>query len=277
MIKLGEKQTLTIKKETSIGVYLTDDREEQEVLLPKKQVPENAKENDEVEVFIYKDSKDRIIATTNEPKILIDEIKLLKVVEITNIGAFLDWGLEKDLLLPFKEQTGKLKVGSFYPVKLYIDKSKRLAATMNLYNDLSSDSPYEKEDSVEGVIYDIKDSFGAFVAVNLKYQGLIQNKELLNVKVGDEIKGRVVKVREDGKLDISLREKSYIQIDEDIKTILEALEARDGILFLNDKSEPEEIKKRLNMSKKAFKRAVGGLLKNNEIKMTDDGIELINQ
>ncbi|TCT15449.1 hypothetical protein EDC18_103154 [Natranaerovirga pectinivora] len=274
MIALGLKQKLIINRKSEIGVYLTDDKNSQEVLLPKKQVPSDIAEGDEIEVFIYKDSKDRIIATTNEPKIFLKEIKVLKVVEVTPIGAFLDWGLEKDLLLPFKEQTVKVKEGKEYPVALYIDKSDRLCATMDLYKYLESQSPYDKDDAIKGNIYDIKESFGAFVAIDLKYQGLIQKNELINLKVGDEVEGRVTEVREDGKLNISLREKAYLQMDDDADMIIKKLEANGGQLNLSDNSPPEEIKLQLNISKKAYKRAVGRLLKNEKIKITEKGIEL---
>ncbi len=278
MLKLGEKQTLEIMKKVDFGVYLIDPEDtkpEERVLLPMKQVPQGASIGDRIEVFLYKDSKDRLIATTNTPLLLKNEVKLLKVAQVGKMGAFLNWGLEKDLFLPFREQTTKVKEGEECLVTLYIDKSSRLCATMKVYHYLSLSSPYKKEDKVEGLVYEISDNFGAFVAVDDKYSGLIPKKEFFgNLKVGDRITARVVAVKEDGKLDLSIREKAFTQILIDAEKVLEVIESFDGALPFNDKANPEVIKRELQMSKNEFKKAVGHLLKTGKIEITDSSIRL---
>ena len=174
-MKLGEKQVLTVVKIVDFGVYLGND--EERVLLPKKQVPQGIEVGDPIEVFLYKDSSDRMIATTNEPKLTIGKTAVLEVTDVGRIGAFLDWGLEKELLLPFKEQTAKVKKGDEVLVALYVDKSGRLCATMKVYEKLRTDSPYKKDDHVEGIIYETSDNFGVFVAVDDCYSALIPKRE----------------------------------------------------------------------------------------------------
>lgn len=275
MIELGKKQKLTIIKKVEFGVYLGQkEKDENKVLLPKKQVPKDADIGDVIEVFIYKDSKDRLISTVNEPKIQLGEVALLKVAEVGDIGAFLEWGLEKDLLLPFKEQTRRVHQGEEHIVALYIDKSSRLCATMKLYHYLRTDSPYEKDDKVIGTVYEISDEFGAYVAVDNKYSGLIPAKEYFGgYKPGDSIEARVTEVKEDGKLDLSVREKTYIQMDADAEHVMKVIEGYEGVLPYNDKVSPEIIKQEFGLSKNAFKRAVGRLLKEGRIKITDKSIE----
>ena len=200
---------------------------------------------------------------------------LLKVVDITKIGAFLDWGLEKDLFLPFKEQTMKLEKGREYLIGLYIDKSDRLCGTMRIRDFLESSSPYKENDWVKGTIYSINDEFGAFVAVDNKYEGLIPRKELIGVYVpGEEVKLRVVGVKEDGKLDLSLRDKSYMEIGKDVETVLNKAINNGGVLLLNDYSSPKEVRKELNMSKSAYKKAIGRLLKEGKIEFIENGIKI---
>jgi len=278
MISIGEIQKLKVKRSTSFGVYLTDlegKNRNEEILLPKREVPKNLKAGDTIEVFIYRDSEDRLITTTRRPKITLGEVGLLRVKDITKIGAFLDWGLEKDLLLPFKEQTMKLIKGKKYLVGLYVDKSDRLCATMKIKDFLRTDSPYKENDWVKGTIYSINEDMGAFVAVDNKYHGMIPKKELIGVYApGEEVELRVTKVREDGRLDLSLRDKSYLQIDKDAERILEKIKEKGGFLPLNDNSSPEEIKKQLNMSKSSFKKAVGRLLKERKIRFEKKGIRL---
>ncbi|WP_373898108.1 S1 RNA-binding domain-containing protein [Haloimpatiens sp. FM7315] len=278
MIELGKIQNLEIVRESSIGVYLNSktEKSENEILLPQKEVPDDAKVGDEIEVFVYRDSKDRLIATTSKPKITLGEMASLKVVQDTNIGSFLDWGLEKDLFLPFTEQITEVKEGKEYLVYLYVDKSDRLCATMKIYRNLSSESPYKKGDIVKGTIYSIKDDIGAFVAVDNKYQGLIPKSELFEKhRCKDEVEARVVKVREDGKLDLSLRQKIYKQMNTDAEYILEEMKKENGFLPLNDNSKSEEIKERLSMSKNAFKRAIGRLFKERIIEITEKGIKIL--
>ena len=178
MLELGKRQTLKIVKRTDFGVYLAEEgAEEERVLLPKKEVPEHAVIGDELNVFLYKDSKDRLIATTRQPKLELGQVGMLKVKEVAKIGAFLDWGLEKDILLPFKQQTRKVRDGEECLAALYVDKSGRLCATMNVYEYLQTDSPYKKDDHVTGTIYQISERFGVFVAVDNRYSGLIPQKE----------------------------------------------------------------------------------------------------
>ncbi len=277
MIQLGKIQTLTVVKTTDFGVYLADNsdtKKEDTILLPKNQLEAGTKVGDELSVFVYKDSEDRPIATLITPKLTLKEIALLKVKEVTSIGAFLDWGIAKDLFLPFKEQTHPVTAQEEVLVSLYIDKSKRLCATMKIYDLLQTNSPYQKDDKVTGMVYEIIPAFGAFVAVDNKYSGLIPNKELhVNVTPGQTITARVTMVHADGKLDLSLREKTYIQLDSDSELIYEKLTAAGGFLPFHDKSEPEDIKKEFNLSKNAFKRAIGRLMKENRIKILDNGIQ----
>ena len=278
MLKLGEKQTLEIMKKVEFGVYLknpSDEKGEERVLLPAKQVPAGVGIGDEIEVFLYKDSKDRLIATTNTPLLMMGEVKVLKVAQVGKMGAFLNWGLEKDLFLPFREQTGKIREGDDCLVSLYIDKSNRLCATMKVYHHLNLNSPYKKDDRVEGMVYEISENFGAFVAVDEQYSGLIAKKEFFgNVKVGDRIKARVISVKEDGKLDLSIREKALTQILIDAQKVLDVIESFDGVLPFNDKANPEVIKRELQMSKNEFKKAVGHLLKSGKVEITEKSIRL---
>lgn len=265
MLEIGKRQLLTIVKKVDFGVYLAKEQEadpEEKVLLPRKEVPENAQPGDEIEVFLYRDSKDRMIATVRQPKLSLGEVAVLRVKENGKIGAFLDWGLEKDLLLPFREQVRKVRPGEECLVALYLDKSKRLCATMKVYHYLRTDSPYEKDQKVTGTLYEISDNFGAFVAVDNCYSALIPKKEPLgNAKVGDTVEARVTEVLKDGKLSLSLREKAYIQMNEDARKLLKLLEEQGGELPVGDKSSPEKIKELTGMSKNEFKRAAGNLYK----------------
>jgi len=275
MIKLGEKQKLVVVKKVDFGIYLAESKEHQEdrILLPIKQVPGGCELGDCLEVFVYRDSQDRLIATTNEPKLVIGAVAELEVAQVGKFGAFLNWGLEKDLLLPFKQQTKRVKQGDKVLVSLYIDKSKRLCATMNVYESLKTDSPYQKDDKVCGRVYEISDNFGAFVAVDNSYSALIPKKELYGkVEVGDDLTARVVQVHEDGKLTLSIREKAYLQIEKDAEAILQLLDSYEGSLPFNDKAAPEVIKYETGMSKNEFKRAVGNLLKAGKIEITEKSI-----
>ena len=265
MLEIGKRQLLTIVKKVDFGVYLAKEQEadpEEKVLLPRKEVPENVQPGDEIEVFLYRDSKDRMIATVRQPKLSLGEVAVLRVKENGKIGAFLDWGLEKDLLLPFREQVRKVRPGEECLVALYLDKSKRLCATMKVYHYLRTDSPYEKDQKVTGTLYEISDNFGAFVAVDNCYSALIPKKEPLgNARVGDTVEARVTEVLKDGKLSLSLREKAYIQMNEDAQMLLKLLEEQGGELPVGDKSSPEKIKELTGMSKNEFKRAAGNLYK----------------
>lgn len=271
MMRLGEKQVLTVVKKVEFGVYLGSD--EERVLLPKKQVPEGIEVGDPVEVFLYKDSSDRMIATTNEPKLTAGALAVLEVADVGRIGAFLDWGLEKDLLLPFKEQTTKVEKGDKCLVSLYVDKSDRLCATMKVYPLLKTDSPYKKDDIVKGTVYEISREYGVFVAVDNKYSALIPRREVYGrMYSGQQIEARVTAVKADGKLDLSVRGKIPEQMDEDAGRILGRMENNGGYLPFTDKAEPERIKEEFGMSKAAFKRAVGRLLKEGKVKIEEDKI-----
>ncbi|MCR5716146.1 MAG: S1 RNA-binding domain-containing protein, partial [Lachnospiraceae bacterium] len=215
----------------------------------------------------------------NTPKLQLGEVALLTVKDVTKIGAFLDWGLEKDLLLPFREQTTKVIPGERYLVALYLDKSSRLCATMKIYHYLEKAAPdlFQKEQEVRGRVYEISDNFGTFVAIEDRYSALIPKKQMYGAlpKVGDEIEARITAVKADGKIDLAMREKAYLQMDVDAARILELIGERGGRLSFNDKVAPEVIKEETGMSKNEFKRAVGRLYKEHKIIIKPDSIELV--
>lgn len=273
-MKLGEVQNLIISRQLDHGSYLSDG--EEEVLLPQKEVTTEMKIDDEIEIFLYRDSEDRLISTTEIPPLTLGKVAPLKVKDSTSIGAFLDWGLAKDLLLPFKEQTTEVKVGDELLVALYIDKTDRLCATMKIYDYLDTNSPYDKDDVIVGTIYELIENFGAFVAVDNKFSGLIPNQEIHQpLKVGQNIEARVTRVQQDGKLDLSLSKKVHIQLHIDGDMIYGKLESTpSGFLPFHDKSKAPEIKQEFGLSKNAFKRAIGHLKKEGKINILRNGIEL---
>lgn len=278
MIRLGEKQKLVIVKKVDFGVYLavSEESAQERVLLPIKQVPAEAGLGDSIEVFVYRDSRDRMIATVREPKLQMGQVAELAVAQVGRIGAFLDWGLEKDLLLPFRQQRGRVEQGDKVLVSLYIDKSSRLCATMNVYENLRTDSPYKLDDWVTGRVYETSDNFGTFVAVDNLYSGLIPKKELYgDVKLGGDVRARVIQVREDGKLTLSVREKAYLQMDADAGKLLAILDSYEGVLPFGEKASPEVIAHETGMSKNEFKRAVGRLLKEGRIEIRDKVIRAV--
>ena len=276
MIELGKKQTLTIVKSVEFGVYLAEDKNadaKNRVLLPRKQVPQGAKEGDRLEVFIYKDSQDRLISTTKEPLISVGQTAVLKVKQVTKIGAFLDWGLEKDLLLPYHEQTLRVREGEEVLVALYVDKSSRLCATMKVYHYLSTRTPYVAGDVVKGRVYEISERFGVFVAVDDKYSALIPAREAAGkYRPGKILELRVTEVKEDGKMNVSDRQKAYLQLNEDAEMVLGVIDEFAGVLPFDDKVSPEVIKREFGLSKNAFKRAVGHLLKEGKIEIREKRI-----
>lgn len=277
-MRLGEYQELYYVKKVDFGVYLAEDPDsETHVLLPAKQVPEDAKQGERIRIFLYKDSKDRLIATTNEPKLTLGKFAVLRVKEVGKIGAFLDWGLEKDLFLPYKEMTQKVEAEDEILVTLYIDKSNRLCASMKgIYDLLRKDSPYHKDDKVTGRVYEFSDNFGTFVAVDDQFSARIPNHEDHSfLRIGDVIEAKVVGVKPDGKLDLTLREKAYIQMDADAEKILEILDSYAGVLPFSEKASPEVIKRETGLSKNAFKRAVGHLYKEHLVDLTDGKIRKI--
>ncbi len=276
-MKLGEMQVLTVEKAVPFGVYLIgEDPGEGHVLLPRSQVPEDAQPGDRIEVFLYKDSEDRLIATRKTPKLMLHQVGYLRVVQVGRIGAFLDWGLDKDLLLPFHEQPReRVKEGQEILVAVYLDKSSRLCATMNVYPYLSRQSPYRTGDQVTGIVYETSRNFGAFVAVDSLFSALIPKRELVrDLKVGDVVSARVTCVKPDGKLDLSIREKAAVQMDRDMNIILERMTENGGILPFTDRAAPEVIRAQMQMSKNEFKRAVGHLLKEGKIEIGPDVIRL---
>lgn len=279
MLNLGEIQTLKVIKEVEFGIYLASDNPEspdERVLLPIKQKPPHITPGDTLDVFIYRDSKDRIIATTNKPLITLGRVARLRVIETAAIGAFLDWGLEKDLFLPFRQQTRKLNPGEEINVALYIDKSDRLCATMKIYPYLITRSPYLPNATVTGEIYEISQNFGAFVAVDNKYSALIPPREIYShLKVGETVTARITAVKADGKLDLALRPKAYLKINDDADYILKTITTQyKGTLPFTDKAPPAQIREVMGMSKNDFKRAVGTLLKNNKIDINTETITI---
>ncbi|MCR5226014.1 MAG: RNA-binding protein [Eubacterium sp.] len=300
-MKLGEWNLLRIDRIKDVGAYLTDGKglgEDMDVLLPTRQIPEGLEIGDNVEVFLYRDSEDRLIATTHTPLITLGEIKKLKVKSVASIGAFLDWGLSRDLFLPFKEQTVKVQQEKSYLVKLYVDKTGRLAASMRIADALSldTDGTFKKGDHVKGVVYNVKKDFGVFVALEdsplgaegtdlgavgtdpvarYKYSGLIHSSEVFeNLYVGDEVTCRVVKAREDGKLDLAMRDEIPQQMEKDAEMVYDIIKSYGGRLPFNDKADAELIKKEFGISKNAFKRAVGRLLKQGLITINPDSITI---
>ena len=275
---LGRMSRLYVTKMTKNGVYLGSyEYPELKVLLPNNQVPKGTERGDIFQVFLYKDSEDRLIATTTEPYVQLGQMARLKVTDVTGIGAFLDWGLEKDLLLPFKEQLRKVKESDEVLVTLYIDKSNRLCATMEgIYHLLSTDSPYKKGDTVTGRVYEFSENFGTFVAVDDKYSARIPGFENTTaLKIGDMIEATVTNRKPDGKLDLTIRAKAYVQMNKDAEDVLRIIDEYGGVLPFNDKASPEIIKREAHMSKNAFKRAVGHLYKERLIEFTDRGIRRV--
>ncbi len=274
-MRLGEKQELIVVKKVEFGIYLAEhEGDETRVLLPAKQVPEGTQVGDVLEVFLYRDSKDRMISTTQKPKLTMGEARPLKVVSVQRIGAFLDWGLEKDLFLPYKEQITKVQENDEIMVRLYLDKSRRLCASMKgVYDLLRTDSPYGPGDMVHGRVYEFSGNFGTFVAVDNCFSALIPSHEdHSSLRIGDVVEARVTGVKQDGKLDLTLREKAYMQMDKDAVYVMELIEKHGGALPFNDKASPEVIMEEAKMSKNAFKRAVGHLYKERKIKITSEGI-----
>lgn len=278
-IELGKMQDLIVVKKVDFGVFLNtpagDDTEK--ILLPKSQVPKDTQLKDVLSVFVYKDSEDRPIATTAEPELTLGQVARLFVKEVTDIGAFLEWGLAKDLFLPFKEQLYPVQEGDAVLVKLYIDKSERLCASMKVYDSLRNDSSYQKDDEVYGRVYEISENFGVFIAVDDKYSALLPKKEVFeNYRINQPVYARVAQVMEDGRLTLSVRKKIPDQMNEDAELIYDCLETAGGFLPYHDKSDPDTIKREFHMSKNAFKRAIGHLLKNGKIHIEKNGIKKVD-
>lgn len=278
MIKIGEYNTLKILRDTDPGLFLGDD-EDNDVLLPNKYVPEQFEIGDEITVFVYLDHEERPVATTLKPHILPEEFALLRCNYTNQFGAFLDWNLEKDLFCPFKEQAFKMRKGDWYLVFCYIDEeTDRLVASSKTNSFLSNKELTVDQFEEVDLIVSHPSEIGMNVIVNEKHLGLVYQDDIFKeISVGDKLKGIVKKVRSDNKLDISLTQVGYRNIEPNAQVILKELEDNNGFLDLTDKSDPEHIKDSLQMSKKAFKKAIGSLYKQRLIALKDDGIELINK
>jgi len=277
MLELGKMQMMMVLDRTVLGIRLQAEDGEGTVILPGAETLGDPLPGDTVEVFLFKDEGDRLTATMKKPKLVLGQLAALRVAAVSDVGAFLNWGLERDLFLPFREQKPKVKKGETVLVCLFIDRNQRLAASMDIYRHLSSVSPYRLNDRVRGTIYSINPELGAFVAVDGRFQGLIPAREFYGGhKPGDQVEARVAKVRDDGKLELSLRQPAYLEMDNDAALLLAKLQQAGGSLPINDESDPEEIKAVLPMSKRSFKRAVGRLLKDRKIQVTEDGIVLLS-
>ena len=276
MINIGENNHLKAARRTDNGVYLTDEEGSGEVLLPNKYVPADLEFGDILEVFIFMDSEDRITATTAEPKIKLHEFACLQVRDVTNVGAFLDWGLEKDLLAPFKEQPGRMLKGHWYMVFLYLDgETDRLVASGRYQKFLQKENITVKPGEEVDLVIDDPTDLGVNVIINHRFRGLIYRNELFErVRRGDRRSGYIKTVREDGKIDVTLQKPGYAKVEPNAEKILAELKANDGYLRLTDKSDPDDITEILEMSKKTFKKAVGALYKQRLIRLEEDGIYL---
>ncbi|MCR9286407.1 MAG: S1-like domain-containing RNA-binding protein [Bacteroidetes bacterium] len=277
MIELGKFNTLFSNRITENGMYLRDE-DDNEVLLPNKYVPEDMLIDDEIEVFVYNDSQDRPVATTRKPRLMLNEFGYLKVVEVNAIGAFLDWGLEKDILVPFREQKMDMIVGRYYLVYIYVDdKTDRLVGTAKVRRYFETENISVKEgEEVDLLICEMSD-LGVNVVINNTHSGLIF-KNLIHKPLipGQRMKGYIKTIRPDNKIDVVLEKQGYQNIIEpNSKKILEQLQLNNGFLQLNDKSDPAEISERLHMSKKTFKKAIGALYKQRLIKLENGGVRLV--
>lgn len=276
MAQVGKTNNLRVVKKISIGCYL-DGGEHGEILLPRRYVPEDIKVDDYIDVFIYFDSEDRIIATTEEPKIKLGEIAMLKVVSVTHAGAFLDWGLPKDIFVPFREQKQRMEVDKWYIVALYIDyETNRLAASAKVDKFLDNTPPeYEAGQEVDILIYN-KTDLGYSAIVNNAHWGILYENEVFrHLSRGKQLKAYIKKIRDDEKIDLILQKPGYEKVDDISKNILDKLEKNNGVLWLTDKSTPEEIYGLLGISKKVFKKAIGALYKAKLITLEEKGIRLV--
>lgn len=276
MIQIGKYNTLEIIREAEQGIYLAD-TDGNEILLPNRYVPKTFKIWDQIEVFVYLDNEERPVAVTDRPYITLGEFAMLRCNQVNEHGAFLDWGMLKELFCPFKEQAYKMTAGNWYLVYCYLDeKSGRLAASSKtnrfLDNTTLTVEPFQE---VEIIISHPSD-MGMNVIVNNKHSGLIFKNDIhKELSVGDRMKGIVKNIRPDNKIDISLESIGYRKIEPNANIVLNALKANNGYLNLNDKSDPEAIKTALQMSKKTFKKAVGNLYKQRLIDIKKDGIHLV--
>lgn len=275
MIEIGKYNTLTILRDTKVGLFLGNGTND--VLLPNKYVPKEFQIGDSLTVFVYLDHEERPVATTLKPYVKLNEFAHLKVNYINEFGAFLNWGMEKDLFVPFREQARPMQEGKRYLVYCFMDeKTKRLVASSKTQQFLDKEEAnYANGEEVNLIISHISDA-GVNVIINEKHRGLAYANEVYDdIKPGLRMKGYIKQVRPDGKLDVSLRKLGVEAIEPSAQIILDELKANKGFLRLNDNSHPEDIKTVLKMSKKTFKKAIGTLYKQKQIEIKDDGIYLI--
>ncbi len=274
MIEIGKTQKLKIAREVDFGMYLTDG--ENEVLLPEKYIPFGCDIGDEIEVFVYNDSKDRPVAVTGKPLAKVGDLVSLEVVHVTQVGAFMDIGLEKDLMVPFREQQTKLEEGKRYPVKVLMDfRTNRMVGTTKIAEFLEEGHEgLEEGQEVEIIIWQHTD-LGFKVIIDGKYQGLIYENEIFQkIQIGDSMSAFVKKLREDGKIDVALQRQGYTVVKDMSSVVLDKIKEAGGVLALGDKSSPEEIKEQLGMSKKNFKKILGGLYKAGEVEIFNHEVRL---
>jgi predicted RNA-binding protein (virulence factor B family) len=284
MIEIGKYNTLTILRDTKVGLFLGNESEDPEgihdILLPNKYVPNQFEIGDELTVFVYLDHEERPVATTLEPYILLNEFALLRVNYVNQVGAFMDWGMEKDILVPFKEQARPMEKGKRYLVYLYMDeKTNRLVASSKTNQFLNNENlTVENGEEVDLIVSHITE-IGINVIINEKHKGLVYKDEVYDdaIRTGDRMRGYIKTIRPDNKIDVSLHKLGYQNIEPNAQKILDELKASRGFLRLNDNSHPEDIKTVLKMSKKTFKKAIGSLYKDRKIEMKDDGIYLISE
>lgn len=272
-LSIGNYNTLEIIKETPQGLYLASS--EGEILLPNKFIPENYTLGDQLTVFVYTDSEDRLVATTQTPKVKVGEFTSLLVKDVTRFGAFLDWGLDKDLLLPYKEQPYQVKTGDHVVVRACLDfKTQRVIAVAKIESFLEKETHHlEEGKEVSLIVYD-RTPMGYKAVVDQKYGGMIYQNEVFNpIQVGTSMTGYVKKIREDGKVDISLQQAGYAGIQDAKAQIMQQLR-EEGFLPYHDHSSPEDIKEKFHMSKKNFKKAIGGLFKEGKVDIKEDGLYL---
>ena len=277
MIYIGSYNTLKVVKKADIGIYLGT--EEESVFLPKRKAPENIKIGDELTVFVYTDSQDRPIATTEQPLAVVGEFACLRVKDVNPVGAFMDWGLDKDLLVPFKHQFHRMEKGRQYIVRLCLDEKSGRVIGVGKLSRFFSKNPNDLEvgQKVSLLVYGFTEP-GIMVIVNNLYAGMLyRNETFEKMFIGNRWEGYVKKIRDDGKIDVSLQQQGHLAIDDAKVVVIERLKEAGGFLPLHDKSDPEEIRQVLKMSKKAFKKAIGGLLKSEDISIEDNGIRLLEK
>lgn len=278
MIELAKRNRLNVIKKVDFGHYISDSQG-LEILLPNKYCPEDIELNQKIEVFIYKDSEDRLIATTETPKACVGEIANMKVVSVNDYGAFVDWGLSKDLFVPFREQKRPLSEGQYHPIYVYVDvNSNRIVGSANIDKLLNPDGKdLERNIEVSIVVYD-QTEIGYKIMINNTHKGLIHNEDVYQyLEIGFESKAYIKKIRDDFKIDVALSKQGYTKVYDELDKIIDALENNNGFLKLNDKSHPDDIKRQFNISKATFKKAIGSLYKNKKILIKDDGIYLIKK